>query len=74
MRIIDTYTYTKDEMETICRYDYIDNCWYVETNVKKHMTKIMNKYENHKVISVNTDGNPSKISAKLGEKQVSFRN
>lgn len=33
-------SYTRDEMETICRYDYLNNEWIVETNVQKHITKL----------------------------------
>lgn len=33
-------TYTNEERETICRYDYIDDNWDVYTCVQKHMTKL----------------------------------
>lgn len=33
--------YTLEERETIVRYDEMDNCWYFESNVRKHITKIM---------------------------------
>lgn len=31
--------YSKDEMETILRFDYLDQKWYVWTNVQTHITK-----------------------------------
>lgn len=32
-------SYSKDEMETILRFDYLDQKWYVWTNVQTHITK-----------------------------------
>lgn len=32
-------TYSRDEMETIARFDYLDQRWYVWTNVQAHITK-----------------------------------
>lgn len=32
-------TYSRDEMETIARFDYLDQKWYVWTNVQAHITK-----------------------------------
>lgn len=31
--------YSRDEMETIARFDYLDQRWYVWTNVQTHITK-----------------------------------
>lgn len=33
--------YSKDEMETILRFDYLDQKWYVWTNVQAHITKFI---------------------------------
>jgi hypothetical protein len=33
--------YTREEMETLCRYDYVNNYWIVDTNVQKHITKLL---------------------------------
>lgn len=37
-------TYSRDEMETILRYDYIDQRWYVWTNVQAHLTKFTKRH------------------------------
>lgn len=34
-------TYTKDELETHVWYDPNENKTYIETNVKRHITKVM---------------------------------
>lgn len=33
--------YTLEERETIIHYDEMDNCWYFESNVRRHITKIL---------------------------------
>lgn len=33
--------YTLEERETIVRYDEMDKCWYFESNVRRHVTKIL---------------------------------
>lgn len=30
---------TAEERETLLRFDYLDQCWYVETSVPTHITK-----------------------------------
>lgn len=35
--------YSKDEMETLIRYDYATDTTYVSTNVRKHMTLFQKK-------------------------------
>jgi hypothetical protein len=34
-------SYLPEERETIVRYDEMDNCWYFESNVRRHVTKIL---------------------------------
>lgn len=33
------YTISQEERETLLRFDYLDQCWYVETSVPTHITK-----------------------------------
>lgn len=33
------YSISQEERETVLRYDYIDQCWYVETSIPTHITK-----------------------------------
>ena len=33
--------YLPEERETVIRYDELDNCWYFESNVRRHVTKIL---------------------------------
>ena len=33
--------YLPEERETVIRYDELDNCWYFESNVRRHITKIL---------------------------------
>lgn len=33
--------YLPEERETIIRYDEQENCWYFESNVRRHVTKIL---------------------------------
>ena len=33
------YSISQEERETLLRYDYLDECWYVETSIPTHITK-----------------------------------
>lgn len=33
--------YLPEERETVIRYDELGNCWYFESNVRRHVTKIL---------------------------------
>lgn len=33
--------YLPEERETVIRYDELDDCWYFESNVRRHVTKIL---------------------------------
>ncbi|MEW4354076.1 hypothetical protein AB1I63_04140 [Streptococcus pneumoniae] len=33
--------YLPEERETVIRYDEFDNCWFFESNVRRHVTKIL---------------------------------
>lgn len=54
--------YLPEERETVIRFDELDNAWYFETSVRKHITKILKteeafesvdkELENDRVVSV----------------------
>ena len=73
------YTISQEEKETVLRFDYIDQCWYVETSVPKHITKFkkqgweivsqtINENDNVQVVEFKCD-NPSSISINKAEKR-----
>ena len=33
------YSISQEERETLLRYDYLEQCWYVETSIPTHITK-----------------------------------
>ena len=37
--------YLPEERETVIRFDELDNTWYFETSVRKHITKIEKRIE-----------------------------
>lgn len=37
--------YLPEERETVIRFDELDNAWYFETSVRKHITKIEKRIE-----------------------------
>lgn len=73
------YTISQEERETLLRYDYLDQCWYVETSVPTHITKF--KKQGWEIVSqtVNENGsvqvvefkcdNPSSITIGKAEKK-----
>ena len=73
------YTISQEERETLLRYDYLDQCWYVETSVPTHITKfkkqgweIVSQTVNHlgnvQVVEFKCD-NPSSITIGKAEKR-----
>ena len=58
------YTISQEENETLLRYDYIDQCWYVETSVPTHITKF--KKQGWEIVSqtVNENGNVQVVEFK----------
>ena len=73
------YTISQEERETLLRYDYLDQCWYVETSVPTHITKfkkqgweIVSQTVNHlgnvQVVEFKCD-NPSSIIIGKAEKK-----
>ena len=70
---------TAEERETLLRFDYLDQCWYVETSVPAHITKF--KKQGWEIVSqtLSKDGsiqavefkcdNPSSITIGKAEKK-----
>lgn len=65
--------YLPEERETVIRYDELDNCWYFESNVRRHITKIEKRIELYEILSEEFDerGNRIYIQAKMLEADVS---
>ena len=70
---------TAEERETLLRFDYLDQCWYVETSVPIHITKfkkqgweIVSQTVNHlgnvQVVEFKCD-NPSSVIIGKAEKK-----
>ena len=59
-----SYTISQEERETLLRYDYLDQCWYVETSVPTHITKF--KKQGWEIVSqtVNENGNVQVVEFK----------
>lgn len=66
-------TFDQDEMETVILYDYVTDTYSIETNVKKHITTIMKRYNNVEVVYVNDKGNPTSVRVKGIKDAISFR-
>lgn len=58
------YSISQEERETLLRYDYLDQCWYVETSVPTHITKF--KKQGWEIVSqtVNENGNVQVVEFK----------
>lgn len=65
--------YLPEERETVVRYDELEKCWYFETSVRRHITKIEKRLELYEIISEELDekGRRMYIHAKLKEGTVS---
>ena len=68
-------TFTKDEMETNIRYDYLTDTYSIETNVAKHITVVMSKYSDYspKIVTVNENGNPTSVIVRGLPNVITFR-
>lgn len=42
--------YLPEERETVIRFDELDNAWYFETSVRKHITKIEKRIELYEIL------------------------
>lgn len=58
--------YLPEERETIVRYDELENSWYIESNVRKHITKILKTEEAFESVDKQLeDGRVIQVRAKL---------
>ena len=71
----EVFTFVKEEIETMCNYDYINDYWKVETNYQPHITKLL-KLNNvdYTIDSVDENGRITRLIVRLSKKQISFRN
>lgn len=63
----------KEEMETVCVWDALENCWIIESSYRKHITRLMKVYPQAEIIEQYENGTPTYIKVKLNEDLVSFR-
>lgn len=61
-------SYQQEERETVVRYDEQDNAWYFESNVRRHISKIL-KFEKafEELIEEKEAGRVVSIRAKLSD-------
>lgn len=73
------YSISQEERETLLRFDYIDQCWYVETSIPTHITKFkkqgwemvsqtINHLDSVQVVEFKCN-NPSSITISKAEKK-----
>lgn len=66
--------YSREEMETHLNFDAVDECWYIESNYRKHMTKLINTYKDKvEVVEEYENGTPVKVRVKLEDDLITFR-
>ena len=63
----------REEMETVCNYDVLEQCWYIESTYRRHITKLMKQYDNVEIVSQYPNGTPTQVRVKLTEDLISFR-
>lgn len=71
--IINDTGVPREEQETTCIYDHQLGQWVIESNVRKHITKLMKQYPEAEVIEQYSHGTPVFIRVVLNEDLVSFR-
>lgn len=73
MKIVDK-GYSREEMETHLNYDALEECWYIETNYRPHITKLMNTYQDKvEVVEQYENGTPVYVKVKLEDDLITFR-
>jgi len=65
-------SFTREEKETICHFDYAEQMWLVTTSVPSHITKCLKRYDCI-VDYVGVNGNPTQIRCELPKSAISFR-
>lgn len=65
--------YSPEERETVIRFDELDNAWYFETSVRKHITKIEKRIELYEILDEEIDkrGNRIYIRARMLDAGIS---
>lgn len=63
----------KEEMETVCVWDELNNCWMIESSTRKHITRLLKIYPQAEIIEQYESGTPTYIRVRLEEDLVSFR-
>ena len=60
---------TAEERETLLRFDYLDQCWYVETSVPTHITKF--KKQGWEIVSqtLSKDGSIQAVEFKCNKQK-----
>ena len=66
-------TFSRDEQETVILYDYLTDTWSIETNVQKHITKLMKRYSNVEVLYINKEGKPTSVRVTGVKDAITFR-
>ena len=60
--------YLLEERETLIRYDEFDDCWYFDSNVRKHISKILKSESAFETVDKELeDGRVIAVSAKLSD-------
>ena len=73
-KIIEEFSFKKEEQETVAIYDYQLNSWTITSNVQKHISKILKLYPEHTTIkTVNKNGTPTSVIARGLPEIVTFR-
>lgn len=66
--------YSREEMETHLNFDAVDECWYIESNYRKHITKLMKTYgDKVEVVEKYENGTPVRVKVKLEDDLITFR-
>lgn len=64
----------KEEQETVCVWDAVDECWIIESSYRKHITKLKKQYGGKvEVVSQYPNGTPVMVRVRLDDDLVSFR-
>lgn len=64
----------KEEQETVCVWDAIEECWVIESSYRKHITKLKKQYgDKVEVVSQYPNGTSVMVRVRLDDDLVSFR-
>lgn len=57
-------TLAKEERETVLRFDYLEQCWYVDTSIPKHINKFKKQGWEITSQTINENGNIQAVEFK----------